>query len=198
MDLSLFLYFLFGVSLLGIFLCSQLGLIVVDSTPFNWSTSQKYFPPLCGHALQQVRPKRTCDMILGLIMLSQFVPLWAPVSLFSLTSSLPKLLPLLAGDITQSLWPAILSPRFVSLCSTRMVFNPLVFSTLLKNHSANNVKRETRGKTLEEMAELFGDDLAFTEHIGAKFVRTEKDVANYNTNARKSNATKEHVEDVPR
>jgi hypothetical protein len=25
--------------------------------------------------------------------------------------------------------------------------------------------RETKGKTLEEMAELFGDEVAFTEHI---------------------------------
>jgi len=27
---------------------------------------------------------------------------------------------------------------------------------------------ETKGKTLEEIAELFGDDLAFTEYVGAR------------------------------
>lgn len=27
--------------------------------------------------------------------------------------------------------------------------------------------RETKGKTLEEIAEIFGDDVAFTEYIGA-------------------------------
>lgn len=40
------------------FLYSQLTLIALDTTPYNSSTLQKYFPRPCGHALQPVRSRR--------------------------------------------------------------------------------------------------------------------------------------------
>lgn len=60
------------------------------------------------------------------------------------------------------------------------------------------MERETQGKTLEEIAELFGDDLAFTEHIDTRVVHTEKEVIDAKTNAQKLDTTEERVEDVSR
>lgn len=53
---------------------------------------------------------------------------------------------------------------------------------------------ETRGKTLEEIAEIFGDDLAFTEYIGTRSSDSEQEPAKSYTMA--LGADSEHVERV--
>lgn len=72
----------------------------------------------------------------------------------------------------------------------------MLFFLWRKDYHADKVNRETQGKTLEEIAELFGDDLAFTEHIDTHVVHIQKDTINSKTNAQKLDATEERVEDV--
>ncbi|CRG91958.1 Facilitated trehalose transporter Tret1 [Talaromyces islandicus] len=57
---------------------------------------------------------------------------------------------------------------------------------------------ETQGKTLEEIAELFGDDLVFTEHIDTHVVPMQKDVSNVKRSSQKLDEREECVEDVSR
>ncbi|KAH8693572.1 MFS transporter [Talaromyces proteolyticus] len=55
---------------------------------------------------------------------------------------------------------------------------------------------ETRGKTLEEIAELFGDDLAFTEYIGTQNEQSEGVIIS-KTQARDSDEVQEeHIEEL--
>jgi hypothetical protein len=50
--------------------------------------------------------------------------------------------------------------------------------------------RETRGKTLEEMAEIFDDEVAFTEHIGAT---NDRDIEN-KVSAKLNSSDVQHLE----
>lgn len=87
----------------------------------------------------------------------------------------------------------ILRPRFVSSCSTRESRSlPTDHVHVIPN---SFILSETRGKTLEEIAEIFGDDLAFTEYIGARSSDSEQEPK---THAMALDADTEHVEQVGR
>jgi hypothetical protein len=88
----------------------------------------------------------------------------------------------------------ILRPRFLSSCSTRESRSlPADHVHVIPN---SFILSETRGKTLEEIAEIFGDDLAFTEYIGARSSDSEQEPAK--THAMAQDADTEYIEQVGR
>lgn len=74
--------------------------------------------------------------------------------------------------------------HFVSSCSIRKFFHFKFDQKLI-------IKSETQGKTLEEIAELFGDNVAFTEYIGKHDTDQEPPMKAVTTDT-------EHVESQPK